>query len=40
MSVAEIRRQPEMLRSPLVLKSLEDYLAGVRYPLSVLTDIE
>jgi 8-oxo-dGTP pyrophosphatase MutT (NUDIX family) len=40
MSVAEIRRQPEMLRNPLVLKSLEDYLAGVRYPLSVLTDIE
>jgi 8-oxo-dGTP pyrophosphatase MutT (NUDIX family) len=40
MSVDEIRRQPKLLRSPLVLKSIEDYLAGVRYPLSVLTDIE
>ena len=40
MSIAEIRRQPELLRSPLVLKSIEDYLAGARYPLSVLADIE
>ena len=39
LSVAEIRRQIQMLRSPLVLKSIEDYLAGVRYPLSVLADI-
>jgi 8-oxo-dGTP pyrophosphatase MutT (NUDIX family) len=40
MSIGEIRRQPEMLRSPLVLRSIEDYLAGVRYPLSLLADIE
>jgi 8-oxo-dGTP pyrophosphatase MutT (NUDIX family) len=40
MSVGEIRRQTQMLRSPLVLKSIEDYLAGMRYPLSVLADIE
>lgn len=40
MSVGEIRGLPEMLRSPLVLKSIEDYLAGARYPLSVLADIE
>jgi 8-oxo-dGTP pyrophosphatase MutT (NUDIX family) len=40
MSVGEIRRQPDMLRSPLVLKSIEDYLAGARYPLSVLADID
>jgi len=40
LSTGEIRRQPEMLRSPLVLKSIEDYLAGARYPLSVLADIE
>jgi 8-oxo-dGTP pyrophosphatase MutT (NUDIX family) len=40
MSLAEIRRQPEMVRSPLVLKSIEDYLAGARYPLSVLADID
>jgi 8-oxo-dGTP pyrophosphatase MutT (NUDIX family) len=40
LSVGEIRGQSEMLRSPLVLKSIEDYLAGARYPLSVLADIE
>ena len=40
LSTGEIHRQSEMLRSPLVLKSIEDYLAGVRYPLSVLADIE
>jgi ADP-ribose pyrophosphatase YjhB (NUDIX family) len=40
MSLAEIRREPEMVRSPLVLKSIEDYLAGARYPLSVLADLE
>ena len=40
LGVDEIRRQTEMLRSPLVLKSIEDYLAGVRYPLSVLTDVK
>jgi 8-oxo-dGTP pyrophosphatase MutT (NUDIX family) len=40
MSVGEIRRRSELLRSPLVLKSIEDYLAGARYPLSVLADIE
>lgn len=40
LSVGEIRRQAEMLRSPLVLKSIEDYLAGASYPLSVLADVE
>jgi 8-oxo-dGTP pyrophosphatase MutT (NUDIX family) len=40
LSADEIRRQPQMLRSPLVLKSIEDYLAGACYPLSVLADIE
>jgi len=40
LSASEIRRQSEMLRSPLVLKSIEDYLAGARYSLSVLADIE
>jgi 8-oxo-dGTP pyrophosphatase MutT (NUDIX family) len=40
LSAGEIRGQPEKLRSPLVLKSIEDYLAGARYPLSVLADIE
>jgi 8-oxo-dGTP pyrophosphatase MutT (NUDIX family) len=40
MSLADLRRHPELLRSPLVIKSIEDYLAGTRYPLSVLADIE
>jgi 8-oxo-dGTP pyrophosphatase MutT (NUDIX family) len=40
LSACEIRRQSEMLRSPLVLKSVEDYLAGARYPLSILADID
>lgn len=30
----EIRAHQERLRSPLVLRCMEDYLAGVRYPLS------
>jgi 8-oxo-dGTP pyrophosphatase MutT (NUDIX family) len=40
LSVGEMRSQTAMLRSPLVLKSTEDYLAGARYPLSVLADVE
>jgi 8-oxo-dGTP pyrophosphatase MutT (NUDIX family) len=34
MTADEIRANANRLRSPLVLKCLEDYLAGVRYPLS------
>jgi ADP-ribose pyrophosphatase YjhB (NUDIX family) len=34
MTADEIRANADRLRSPLVLKCLEDYLAGVRYPLS------
>jgi ADP-ribose pyrophosphatase YjhB (NUDIX family) len=40
MSVAEIRRQSQRLRSPLVIRSVDDYLAGITYPLSLLTDLE
>ena len=36
----EIRQRHAELRSPLVLRSLEDYLAGARYPLSLLADVE
>jgi phosphatase NudJ len=32
----EIRASIERHRSPLVLKCMEDYLAGVRYPLEVI----
>jgi 8-oxo-dGTP pyrophosphatase MutT (NUDIX family) len=40
LSVDEIRQQQDRLRSPLVLRCIEDYLAGVAYPLALLTDIE
>jgi 8-oxo-dGTP pyrophosphatase MutT (NUDIX family) len=40
LNIGEIRNRTGMLRSPLVLKSIEDYLAGIRYPLSVLADVE
>jgi 8-oxo-dGTP pyrophosphatase MutT (NUDIX family) len=40
LSLGEIRAQARMLRSPMVLKSIEDYLAGTRYPLSLLADVE
>jgi ADP-ribose pyrophosphatase YjhB (NUDIX family) len=33
---AEIRREAPRHRSPLVLRCIDDYLAGRRYPLSVL----
>jgi len=35
MSFDEIRACPERHRSPLLLRSLEDYLAGQRFPLSL-----
>ena len=37
MTADEIRACPERHRSPLVLECLEAYLAGERYPLSILT---
>ncbi len=37
MSEAEIRACPERHRSPLLLRCLDDYLAGQRYPLSLVT---
>jgi 8-oxo-dGTP pyrophosphatase MutT (NUDIX family) len=39
MSVAEMRRQAGRLRSPMVLRTVEDYLAGSRFPLSLLSDL-
>ncbi|MDH5395322.1 MAG: NUDIX hydrolase [Gammaproteobacteria bacterium] len=33
-------RQHSHLRSPLVLKSIEDYLAGNKFPLSLIQDIK
>jgi len=40
MSAAEMRRQTGSLRSPMVLRTVEDYLAGSRFPLSLLADIK
>lgn len=38
LNIDQIRQQQNRLRSPLVLQATEDYLAGVRYPLSFLTE--
>jgi 8-oxo-dGTP pyrophosphatase MutT (NUDIX family) len=35
----ELKREPERLRSPLVLRSIEDYVSNKRYPLDVLVDL-
>jgi len=40
MSADAIRACPERHRSPLLLKCMEDYLAGRRYPLSLITTDE
>jgi 8-oxo-dGTP pyrophosphatase MutT (NUDIX family) len=34
-----IRRREQQLRSPMVLRCLDDYLAGTRYPLECLTHL-
>jgi 8-oxo-dGTP pyrophosphatase MutT (NUDIX family) len=36
----ELRHQADRLRSPLVLRSIDDYLAGADYPLALLADID
>ncbi len=36
MTADEIRAQPHRMRSPLVIECIEAYLAGERYPLSIL----
>jgi 8-oxo-dGTP pyrophosphatase MutT (NUDIX family) len=35
----EICSQPQRLRSPMVVRCIDDYLAGVRYPLDCLTHV-
>jgi 8-oxo-dGTP pyrophosphatase MutT (NUDIX family) len=40
LTAEEIRYQPDKLRSPLVLRSIDDYLAGSAYPLSLLTSLD
>lgn len=39
MSYAEINNAVDRLRSPMVLRGIDDYLAGRRYPLELFTDI-
>ena len=39
MTLDDIRARAADLRSPLVLRSLEDYLAGKRYPLELIVDV-
>ena len=36
----EIRQRHAQLRSPLVMRSIDDYLAGARYSLALLADVE
>jgi ADP-ribose pyrophosphatase YjhB (NUDIX family) len=37
-SESDIRAHPERHRSPLVMASIEDYLRGLRYPLTLLRE--
>ena len=39
LSADDIRAHADRLRSPLVLQSMDDYLAGKRYPLDILVDL-
>ena len=40
LSHGELLKQPERLRSPLVLRCIDDYLAGCSYPLELLHEVE
>ncbi|HUT41855.1 MAG TPA: NUDIX hydrolase [Gammaproteobacteria bacterium] len=40
LTAEEIRRQTDRLRSPLVMRSIDDYLAGADFPLTLLADID
>jgi 8-oxo-dGTP pyrophosphatase MutT (NUDIX family) len=39
LTIEEIRARSDQLRSPLVLKSIDDYLQHKRYPLELLVDL-
>ncbi|MEZ5540627.1 MAG: NUDIX hydrolase [Pseudomonadota bacterium] len=39
LTAAEVRARADQLRSPLVQRTIDDYLAGADYPLALLTDI-
>ena len=40
LSPGEIRKQQHRLRSPMVMRSIDDYLAGHAWPLTLWTEIE
>ncbi|MFQ5645150.1 MAG: NUDIX hydrolase [Thiogranum sp.] len=40
LTLEDIRARAGQLRSPMVVRSIEDYLNGRRYPLELLTDID
>lgn len=40
LSRTELLRHSDKLRSPMVMRCIDDYLAGARYPLNVLTYLE
>lgn len=40
LSAEELAGKGELLRSPLVMRSLDDYLSGNRHPLHLLTDVD
>lgn len=40
LSREELAANPERLRSPMVLRCIDDYLSGTRHPLSVLTHLD
>jgi len=39
MTRKELLEQPEKLRSPMVIRCIDDYLAGHRYPIEMLIDL-
>jgi 8-oxo-dGTP pyrophosphatase MutT (NUDIX family) len=39
LSREELLAQPDKLRSPMVMRCIDDYLAGKRYPLELLQDL-
>ena len=40
LDLEQIRARADELRSPLVMRSIQDYRAGITHPLSLLADIE
>ena len=35
----ELMENQDKLRSPMVISAIDDYLAGIRHPLNLITDI-